>query len=81
MDRLLAFGTAVTCYIPAERRVGGKQPGQRKAMHGVMVGYVDGMPAYRVWDLQAKYVRNVSYAFTSAHEGFYPFKDKVNWTA
>jgi len=62
-----------------EQRVGGKHPGQRKALHGVMVGYAEGMPAYRIWDPVAR-IRNVSYAFTIAHEGYYPFKDKGLWT-
>lgn len=70
----------MTCYIPVDLRDGGKQPGQRKAMRGVMIGYEDGTDAYRVWDLQDKIVRRVSFAFTIAHEGYYPFRDKVNWT-
>ena len=29
LERLMAFGTAVTCYIPKEKRKGGKEPAQR----------------------------------------------------
>ena len=37
------------------------------------------LPAYRVWDLADQKIRIVSYNFTIAHEGYYPFKDKSNW--
>ena len=72
-------GTSVTCYIPIERRVGGKNPSQRKSFHGVLMGYETNSPAYRVWDIAARKIRVVSYNFTICHEGFYPFKEKANW--
>ena len=31
LEHLMAFGTAATCYIPTERRHGGKEPGQRRS--------------------------------------------------
>ena len=77
----MAFGTAATCYIPPAQRVGGKEPGQRKSFHGVIVGYGETMPAYRVWDLKAHVIKIVSYNFTICHEGYYPFRDKTNWPA
>ena len=79
LDHLMAFGTAVTCYIPIEMRKGGKTPAQRKFFRGVIIGYADNSPAYRLWDIADKKIRVVSYNFTVAHEGFYPFKDKENW--
>jgi hypothetical protein len=60
-------------------RSGGKSPGQKKSMRGVFTGYVENMPAYRVWDLLEKKIRNIAYNFCIAHEGYYPFRDKTNW--
>jgi hypothetical protein len=80
LERLMAFGTAATCYVPKERRKGGKEPAQRRSFHGVVLGYAGNMPAYRIWDLEAKKIRLVSYNFTICHEGYYPFRDKLNWT-
>jgi hypothetical protein len=54
LNKLMAFGTAATCYIPPAQRIGGKEPGQRKSFHGVIVGYEDKMPAYRVWDIKGR---------------------------
>jgi hypothetical protein len=79
LDRLMAFGTAVTCYIPVERRRGGKEPGQRRSFNGALMGYEEGMPAYRVWDLLERIIKLVSYVFTICHEGFYPMRDKAHW--
>ena len=79
LERLMAFGTAATCYIPVEKRKGGKEPAQRRSFHGVVVGYEEGMPAYRVWDIEARIVKAVSYVFTICHEGYYPLRDKANW--
>jgi len=73
LERLMAFGTAATCYIPVEKRKGGKEPAQRRSFQGVIVGYEDGMPAYRVWDLNEHVVKAVSYVFTICHEGYYTF--------
>ena len=79
LERLMAFGTATTCYVPIERRRGGKEPAQRRSFRGVLLGYVEGMPAYRIWDLEAKKIRSVSFNFTICHEGYYPFRDKNLW--
>ena len=79
LERLMAFGTATTCYVPLQRRQGGKEPAQRRSFKGALLGYVENMPAYRVWDLEAKTIRSVSYNFTICHEGYYPFRDKKLW--
>lgn len=79
LNHLMAFGTAVTCYVPKERRRGGKEPAQRRSLRGVLVGYVENMPAYRIWDIDAKCVKQISFNFTVCHEGYYPFRDKINW--
>ena len=79
LKHLVAFGTQCTCYIPPPRRSGKKQPGQVKSMEGVILGYVDDMNAYKVWDLKEKKVREVSFYFTVVSEGFFPFKNKKNW--
>ena len=79
LDRLQAFGTMTTCYIPAKSRTGGKHPAQRRSFQGLLLGYEETMPAYRIWDLQAKTIRCVSYNFTICHEGYYPFRDKKLW--
>jgi hypothetical protein len=80
LEHLMAFGTAATCYVPVKGRKDGKSPSQRRFFRGAIVGYAENTPAYRVWDLAAKTIRTVSYNFTITHEGFYPFKDKTNWT-
>jgi transposase InsO family protein len=79
LERLMAFGTAATCFVPKERRTGGKEPAQRRSFHGVILGYAGNMPAYRIWDLEIRKIRLVSYNFTICHEGYYPFRDKLNW--
>ena len=79
LERLMAFGTAVTCYIPKEKRKGGKEPAQRRSFRGVLMGYAENMPAYRVWDISARKLTQVSFNFTICHEGFYPFRDRANW--
>ena len=79
LERLMAFGTATTCYVPIERRRGGKHPAQRRSFKGVLLGYLENMPAYRIWDIEALTIRSVSYNFTICHEGYYPFRDKNDW--
>ena len=81
LEKLMAFGTQATCYIPVEARKGGKHPAQRKSFHGAIVGYEENMPAYRVWNFETGTIKVVSYNFTICHEGYYPWKDKKNWTA
>ena len=81
LERLMAFGTAATCYVPKEQRKGGKEPAQRRSFHAVILGYEEVMPAYRVWDLETRRIKLVSYNFTICHEGYYPFRDKINWPA
>ncbi len=68
-----------TCYLPESRREGGKEPGQRKSFRGAVVGYVLDMSAYKVWDIETRARREVPFAFTFIHEGFYPFKNKNDW--
>jgi len=68
LKNLVAFGTQVTCYIPKEKREGGKTPGQEKNFDGVLVGYVNNMRGYRVWDIKKKKIREVSYNFTVISE-------------
>ena len=81
LRHLVAFGTQVTCYIPPDKRSGHKTPGQDKAYDGVILGYVDNMQAYLVWDLRKRKKREVSFFHSVVHEGFYPFKDKKIWTS
>ena len=76
---LHAFGSACVCYLPKEQRKDKKTPTQRKAFDGVIVGYVPDMDAYRVWDLSAQKIREVSFAFTIVQEGFFPLRDKKQW--
>ena len=47
LERLMAFGTTVTCYVP-------KEPAQRRSFRGVLVGYAENMPAYRIWDIEGE---------------------------
>src|SRR5690606_36997956 len=78
LQHLVAFGTQCTCFISAERREERKGPGQTKAYTGVIIGYADGMHAYRVWDLEKKKTREVSFYFCIVSEGYFPFKDRRN---
>jgi hypothetical protein len=80
LERLMPFGTAATAYVPVESRRGGKHPAQRKSFQAIILGYEDNMPAYRLWDIEAKKVRLNSFAFTICHEGFYPFRERNNWS-
>ena len=78
LEKFMAFGTAATCYIPVKQRRGGKEPAQRRCFKGAIVGYAENMPAYRVWDLEGRDIKNVSFNFTICHEGFYPFRINRN---
>ena len=79
LERLMAFGTATTCYVPIEKRRGGKGPAQRRSFKGALLGYVENMPAYRIWNIEAGKIVSVSFNFTICHEGYYPFRDKDLW--
>src|SRR5690606_35216956 len=75
LQHLVAFGTQCTCFISSERREERKGPCQKKAFTGVIVGYAEGMQAYRVWDLEKKKTKEVSFYFCIISEGYFPFKD------
>ena len=79
LERLMAFGTATTCYVPIEKRREGKGPAQRRSFRGVVLGYVENMPAYRIWNIDTEKIVSVSFNFTISHEGYYPFRDKEKW--
>ena len=53
----------------------GETPGQENFFDGVL-GYVNNMRGYRVWDIKKKKIREISYNFTVISEGFFPFRDK-----
>ena len=76
LEHLMAFGTATTCYVPVQRRQGGKQPAQSRSFKGAILGYVENMPAYRIWNFETHEARSVSFNFTICHEGYYPFRDQ-----
>ena len=76
LKNLVAFGTQATCYVPPPRREGKKTPGQKKYFDGVVVGYVKDMRAYKIWDLQARKIREVSFNFSVISEGVFPFREK-----
>ena len=73
IKHLVAFGTHVTCFIPSQQGEGGKTPGQKKFFEGVVIGYVEGMKAYRVWDIKQKKIKEVSFYFSVVSEGYFPF--------
>ena len=79
LTHLVGFVTQVTCYIPAPQREGQKTPGQAKCIKGVIVGYGEENRTYRVWDITARKLREISFNFSVVSEGFYPFKEKCNW--
>ena len=77
LEKLVAFGTKVTCYIPQGQRKGNKNPSQRRAFTGVIMGYEDNMPAYRVWDLQQQMLfAEFHIIFVFATRDITHFKDK-----
>ena len=63
LTNLVAFGTQATCFIPPARREGKKTPGQKKSFDGVVVGFVNDMRAYKIWDLEKRKIREVSFNF------------------
>jgi hypothetical protein len=79
LSRLVAFGTQLTCFLPKERRPDHKGPSQSKSFDGVMLGYAQDCRAYRVWDIEARKVREVSFHFCVISEGFFPFRKQTNW--
>ena len=70
LKHMVAFGTQVSCFIPVKEREGRKTPGQTKTIEGVIMGYGEDMRAYRVWDLKAKKMREISFYFSVVSEGF-----------
>ena len=77
LEYLVPFGTATTVYLPVGTRDEGKSPSQKRSARGAVIGYCTDMGAYKVWDLEKKKIRQVSFSFAFIHEGFYPFKNKV----
>ena len=72
----MRFGTKVTVFKPKETRKGHKTPGQQKAYDAVMIGYIQGMRGYRVFDLEERKPKEASFNFCSFEEGRYPYKEK-----
>ena len=69
LERLMAFGTAATCYVPIEKRREGKGPAQRRSFREVVLGYMENMPAYRTCNIDTEKIVSVSFNFTISHEG------------
>ena len=63
LKHLVAFGTAATCYIDPSQRKEKKTPGQKKSLDGVIIGYVVDSPAYRIYDIEKRKIREISYNF------------------
>ena len=76
LTNLVAFGTQATCFIPPARREGKKTPGQKKSFDGVVVGFVNDMRAYKIWDLEKRKIREVSFNFAVISEGAFPSETK-----
>jgi hypothetical protein len=76
LKHLVAFGTQVTFYIPPERRKEQKTPGQKKAADGVILGYTEDSRCYRVWDIDNRKIRDISFNFCVISEGFFPFRSR-----
>jgi len=71
-----AFGTQTHAFIPQGAREGRKTPGQKKHIEGVIIGYAEDSRAYRVWDIEARKAREISFYFCVISEGFFPLKEK-----
>ena len=52
---------------------------QAKGQLGVIMGIEDDMPAYRVWDLQARKIRHIPFTQIITHEGHYPYRSYDLW--
>ena len=72
LKHLNAFGTQVTCYIPPDRREDRKTPGQTKVYDSIILGYVDNMQAYKVWDIKERKKREVSFFHSVVMPHFIP---------
>ena len=79
LNWLVPFGTLCTCYIPKEKRVGGETPAQKRSFKGAVIGYEENMDAYRVYDFEAKKIRQISFSFAIVQEGFFPFRNRKEW--
>src|SRR5690606_30762375 len=62
-------------FIRKKRRK--KRSRSEESLHGR--DYAEGMQAYRVWDLEKKKTKEVSFYFCLISEGYFPFKDRRNW--
>ena len=79
LQHLVAFGTQANCFISPEARKGSKTPGQVKSFEGIIIGYVEGMGAYKIFDILKNKIREVSFYFTVVTEGSFPFRERKNW--
>ena len=75
LNNSVPFGAQVNCLIPKEKR-GKKTPGQAKSFQGAIVGIAEDCSAYRVWDFEARKVREVSFSFCVVSEGCFPFRGR-----
>jgi len=73
---LHTFGVRVHAMIPIGRR-GPKTITKSRAFEGVMLGYSSRSQEYRIWDLEVKKVRLVSYNMCTFYENDYPCITKV----
>lgn len=80
VKNLRAFGTKCYWLLTLEKKGGKKQALLPKAKAGVIIGIEDGMPAYRVFDLEKRKMRRIPFAQAITHEGCYPFRDSKNLT-
>jgi len=73
LNNFVPFGAQANCLIPPEKR-GPKTPGQKKSFEGAIVGISEDCSAYRVFDLETKKIRDISFSFCVVSEGCFPFR-------
>ena len=76
LKNLVPFGAQANCLIPKENR-GRKTPGQTKSFEGAVVGISEDCSAYRVWDFEARKIKEISFSFCVVSEGCFPWREKT----
>ena len=80
LNNLRAFGTKCHFLLTLQKKGGHKMAVQTKGELGIIMSVDEQMPAYRVWDVNGKKVRNIPMTQLVTHEGHYPFRAYNIWS-
>ena len=75
------LGCLVLAWIPVTVREGGKSFTRLKSRTCALVGYLETSDGFRLYDLKHRCVVKACPQHCVVHEGEYPFKNSLNWTA